>query len=51
MGAGDRVNAERQHAPAASEMQQVGVPALDTAKPQGEDGLAGLKSNGSKATT
>jgi len=39
---GDRVNAELQRAPAASETRQVGVLALDTAKPKGEDGLAGL---------
>jgi hypothetical protein len=42
---GDRVNAELQRAPAINEMHQVGVPALDTAKPQGEDGLAGLSAN------
>jgi hypothetical protein len=45
----DRVNAELQHAFAISKTQQVGVPALDTAKPQGEDGLAGLSANRKKA--
>jgi hypothetical protein len=32
------------------QMRQVGVPALDSAKPESEDGLAGLSPNREKAT-
>ena len=50
IAAKDRVNAGLQHTPGASEMRQLGVPALDTAKPEGDDGLAGLSANWGKAT-